>query len=276
MRHAHFVFIALGACLLSEQTRANAAGESVTPPPSVGFGNMPRFNAEKMSRDMLLDSLQKEVTILNKLHKLLASTTSAEPIKTDLSKELDSVLTELNELMEKRPTLMEHAKEAAIPMARNQLPDKRSLYVLIDQERQKLLADESQLSDTLRQQLRTLPIETVSEKERLEGRDEKAALILEMFNAFSSQRDILKNIKDEQSAKAAIALLNESRTRVDRADQALMASGDAYLTREDMDYIRTPYRNGWEALRLELNAERERILAEDCYGVTELSPVLPR
>ncbi len=276
MRHAHFVFIALGACLLSEQTRANAAGESVTPPPSVGFGNMPRFNAEKMSRDMLLDSLQKEVTILNKLHKLLASTTSAEPIKTDLSKELDSVLTELNELMEKRPTLMEHAKEAAVPMARNQLPDKRSLYVLIDQERQKLLADESKLSDTLRQQLRTLPIETVSEKERFEGRDEKAALILEMFNAFASQRDILKDIKDEQSAKAAIALLNESRARVDRADQALMASGDAYLTREDMDYIRTPYRNGWDALRLELNAERERILAEDCYGVTELSPVLPR
>ncbi len=276
MRHAHIVLLTLGACLLFEQTRAEESKQSEKPQPVLGIGGLPRFGTAEMSRQILGDSLQKEVAILQKLHALLASATSAEPVKMDLSKELDAVLGELNELMEKRPSLMEQAKEAAVPMSRAQLPDKRSLYVQIDQQRQKLLADASKLSDTLRQQLETLPIEIVSEKERLAGRDVKAALILEMFNAFASQRDILKGVNDAQSAKAAIALLNESRVRVDQADQALIASGDSYLTREDMEYIRTPYRNGWDALRRELNAERERILSEDCYGVSELAPVLPR
>ncbi len=260
MRHAPLVIATVSACLLLQQARAQQTPTGFT------VGGMPGFNVEEMSRRLLQENLQEELQLLTRVEQLLGQEKPAEQLA-----EIQKLVAQLKAVHDKRPELVSSAGAAGGAMMRTQKPDRRGLEVKIAALREKHAAD-SGLSAVLRE----LPMQVVSDAERIAGRDKLASLVKQNFEAYSMQRDAIVGAKDAATALAAVKAIEAARAKLGQLEQEIAQLGDVYLTREDLQQVQTPFREGWQGLREEIVRERDRVMQADCYGVKELEALLPR
>ncbi len=233
---------------------------------SAQIGNLPTLvqGGGSLSQMQLKTAIDGERYALQSLLQVIEDMPE-QPSLDDIAI-LEDRIAELNKAMEQKARCSSDGEPASAAMVRAALPDMRSILVRINALRGKLGPHSAKLD--------TICFGIPTEADRLKHRDKIAKLVQDRFNVNKRIYELLHSAKDAESAKAAAEGVTEQEKLRNQLDAELGAQRGGYLTREDMLHIQTPFREGWEPLRLKILAERDRLNEANGFGDKGLQKIL--
>ncbi len=202
--------------------------------------------------------------------KKITDVASAEPFLADVTK-----LIEHREYIAQSIIISKENPQRANAIAKRFRPEMMHEAVQVRAQFKELEAKNFLGSEKLRQACSELGLPAIpDEATRIAARNKVHGVLVKEIKLKDEFATILKNITDEASAKAAIALIEAKNAEITNSTSSLTGVDSTYFTPADFEYMRRPHAENWQRIRTSILAEGDRIQAANFYGVSELGVVL--